>query len=401
LIRRHFFLAAALLVLGLMVVAGALRLMAGHGQGPPGGAQAAAGRPGGASGPGGPDRGTVVTPAVVAERSFTDHIEVLGVAKGRQSVTITSNTTELVTGVHFKDGEAVRKGQVLVDLKATEQDAGVLQNQAALDLAKLDWDRWQSLADRGVAPRATADQYRIAYEQAKANLAAARSRRADRVIRAPFSGVVGLSDIAPGALINPGAPVATLDDIAVIRVDFDIPDRYLPELRQGLAITARADDYPNETFQGVIAQLDTRIDEKTRAIKARAEFPNTGGRLKPGMLMRVSIDQGQRTALAAPEAAVQFNADQAYVYVITRKGPGAVAVQRPVTPGADQGGFFEIKDGLSPGEVIVADGVNRVSPNQPVRVLEAAGRSAPSPAAAAPAPAAQASAGPAGAGAPS
>ena len=241
---------------------------------------------------GGPDRGTVVTPAVVAQRSFTDHIEVLGVAKGRQSVTITSNTTELVTGVHFKDGEAVRKGQVLVDLKATEQDAGVIQSQAALDLAKLDCDRWQALADRGIAPKATADQYRIAYEQAKANLTAARSRRSDRVIRAPFSGVVGLSDIAPGALINPGAPVATLDDIAVIRVDFDIPDRYLPELKQGLSITARADAYPNETFQGVIAQLDTRIDEKTRAIKARAEFPNTGGRLKPGMLMRVSIDQG-------------------------------------------------------------------------------------------------------------
>jgi membrane fusion protein (multidrug efflux system) len=173
--------------------------------------------------------------------------------------------------------------------------------------------------------------------------------------------------------------VATRDHLAVIRVDCHIPDRYLPQLKQGLSITARADAYPNQTFQGVIAQLDTRIDEKTRAIKARAEFPNTGGRLKPGMLVRVSIDQGQRTSLAAPEAAVQFNADQAYVYVITRKGPGAVAVQRPVTPGADQGGFFEIKDGLAAGEVIVADGVNRVSPNQPVRVLEAAGRGPPAP----------------------
>ena len=104
------------------------------------------------------------------------------------------------------------------------------------------------------------------------------------------------------------------------------------------------------------------------------------------MLIRVSVDQGQRMALAAPEAAVQFNADQAFVYVITRKGQGAVAVQRPVVPGADQGGYFEIKDGLAAGEVIVADGVNRVSPNQPVRVLEAAGGR---PAAAAP-PAAQA-----------
>ncbi|MFI4935087.1 MAG: efflux RND transporter periplasmic adaptor subunit [Caulobacterales bacterium] len=368
-IRKHFFLAGAILVLGLMLIAGGLRLLAGHGggdqSGQPGGGPAAG--PGGAPG-GGPPRGTTVTPAVVASRNFTDHIEVLGVAKGRQSVVITSNTTELVTGVHFRDGEPVRKGQVLVDLKATEQDAGVIQSKAALDLAKLDYNRWQTLADRGIAPKATADQYRIAYEQAKANLAVAESRRSDRVIRAPFAGVAGLTDIAPGALINPGAPVVSLDDISVMRVDFNIPDRYLPVLAPGQTITATADAYPNQVFHGVIAKFDTRIDEKTRSIKARAEFPNTGAKLKPGMLMRVSIDQGQRTALAAPEAAVQFNADQAYVYLIVRDGARTVARQQPVTPGADQAGYFEIKDGLSAGQVIVADGVNRVSPNQPVSV---------------------------------
>ncbi len=115
---------------------------------------------------------------------------------------------------------------------------------------------------------------------------AARARAGDRTIRAPFAGVVGLSDIAPGALINPGAAIVTLDDVSAIRVDFDIPDRYLANIREGQQIIARVDAYPGETITGRIPKLDTRIDERTRAITARAEFPNPSRKLKPGMMLR-------------------------------------------------------------------------------------------------------------------
>ncbi len=309
-----------------------------------------------------------VSAATVTMRPFDDRIEVLGVAKGRQSVTISSNTTELITAVHFTDGAYVDKGQVLVDLKAQEQSADISQAEAALELAQINYDRWRTLGQQGVAAKASVDQYRAAYDQAKANLEAARSRLGDRVIRAPFSGVIGLSDIAPGALINPGAPIASLDDVAVVRVDFDVPDRYLPSLREGLGIEARADAYPKEPFSGRISKIDTRVDEKTRTIKARAEFPNPDGRLKPGMLMRVTIDQGQRQAMAAPEAAVQFENQLAYVYVLTPTPGGLIAEERQVETGADQGGFIEIRNGIKPGDRIVADGVNRLEPNQPVRL---------------------------------
>lgn len=370
--RRHFFLITAIVVVALMVVAAGFKLLSkpsAPGGGGGGAVAARGGGPGGGGGgAGGGRRASEVTAAVIAQRAFVDRLEVLGVAKGRESVTLTSNTSEMIESVHFRPGQAVNRGQILVQLKRSEEDADILEARADVELAKTTAERWTKLGERGFAPQATVEQYQSAYERARAALAAAESRRGDRVIRAPFSGVIGLTDIAPGTLISPGTAIATLDDTSMIRVDFDIPDRYLPLIREGQGITAMTDAYPGEHYAGRIARIDTRIDERTRAIKARAEFPNPGGRLKPGMLIRVGIDRGQRIALAAPEAAVQFSGAGSYVLVITKRGDGFVAQQRPVITGLNEGGFVELREGVQAGERIVADGLNRVQPNQPIRV---------------------------------
>ena len=368
LIRRHFFLIAALCVLGLMVVAGAIKLAT------TGGGDNPAKTAGGGAAGGGRSGGVIVSRAVAIERPFVDRLEVLGAAKGRQSVTVTSNTTELITGVHFTDGAHVRKGQVLVDLKAQAQSADIAQAQAALDLAQINYRRWKSLGDQGIAAKATVDQYQTSVQQAEAGLDMAKSRLGDRVIRAPFSGVVGLTDVTPGTLINPGGAIVSLDDISVIRVDFDVPDRYLSTVRVGLPINARTDAYPNETIQGRIAMLDSRVDQRSHSIKARAEFPNAAGRLKPGMLVRVGVAQGQRRSVAVPQAAVQFDGDQAMVFVLAPRGRGLIAQQRLVQTGVDDAGFVEIKNGLNAGEAVVADGVNRITSNQAVRLAGAGGQ---------------------------
>lgn len=355
-IRRHFFLIVAAVFLLLMIVGGAIKLVAGD-KGP------AAKGPGGAGG-----RAAAVSQAVVATRPFVDRIDVLGVAKGRQSVTITSNTTEMVTSVRFRDGQRVAKGQILVELKAGEEDAGLIEANARLAQAEREYTRWKTLADRGIAPRATAEQYLAALETARAGVTAAGARKLDRVIRAPFSGVVGLSDVTAGTLIQPGSAIVSLDDTATIRVDFRIPDRYLPVLSEGSPIAARPDAYPDEVFTGRIALLDSRIDAATRAITARAEFPNGSGRIKPGMLMRVTIEHGGRDGLAVPEAAVQFESDQAFVFVIARKDEGLAARKQAVTVGVTQNGFVEITGGLKAGDRVVGDGLNRIQDGQGVRV---------------------------------
>jgi membrane fusion protein (multidrug efflux system) len=357
-IKRHFFLVAAGVLLGLMVVAAVLHIVFARDEG------AAKAAPGGGRG----GRGQQVSEATVASRSFSDTIRVLGVARGAKSVNITSNSTELITAVLFRDGQRVAAGAPLVQLQAREEDAGIIEARAQVTQAQREYERYRVLAEKGIAPRVTAEQSETALETARASLAAAEARRGDRMIRAPFAGVLGLTTVTAGTLINPGAVIATLDDTDVIRVDFPVPERYLGVLRAGLPLTATADAFGGEAFQGRIALIDTRINETTRAVTARAEFPNPGGRIRPGMLMRVAVAQGQRQSAAVPEAAVQYEGQGAFVYRIAGGARGSTAQRVEVETGAVEGGFVEIVSGVGVGDKVVGGGLNRIQPNAPVTV---------------------------------
>ena len=363
-IKRHFFLVVATVVLGLMIVAAILRVAFAEEEGGRG--------PGGPGGPGG-GRGQQVSEATVVLRPFSDQIDVLGVARGQRSVNITSATSELITAVLFEDGQRVGAGAPLVRLQAGEEEASIIQARANLAQAEREYERFRGLAERGVAPRVSVEDALTVVETARATLAAAEARQGDRVIRAPFAGVLGLSTVTPGTLISPGAVITTLDDISVIRVDFPVPERYLGLLRQGLPITATADAYAGESFSGRIALIDTRINETTRAVTARAEFPNPGGRIRPGMLMRVGIQQGQRQSPSVPESAVQFEGENAFVYRIAAGERGSTAQRVEVEPGAVEGGFVEILSGLTANDRVVGSGLNRIQPNAPVTVAGAGG----------------------------
>ena len=326
---------------------------------------------GGPGGPGGERGAQEVAEIRVVDRAFSDSFEVLGVARGRRSVDITSSTTELITRVFFSDGQRVAAGAPLVELRADEQDAGIIEAEARVRQARRDMERWEGLAERGIAPRVTAEQARTDFETAEAALEGAEARRGERMIRAPFAGVLGLSTVTPGTLVNPGTVIATLDDISVVRVDFQVPERYLPVLRPGVEITARADAYPGREFSGRIADLDTRIDPQTRALTARAEFPNPDLAIRPGMSMRVSVQQGQRTAAAVPEAAVQYEGSGAFVYRIASDGERSTAQRIEVQTGAVEAGMVEILQGLDAGDRVIGSGLNRIQPGAAVQVANA------------------------------
>lgn len=369
-IKRHFFIIAAAGLVGLMILAVLLRIaFAGDG--------ASGGGPGGPGG-GGRGGGQLVSQATVEAREFSDSLRVLGVARGRRSVNITSNTSQLITRVLFRDGQTVAAGTPLVELRAQQEAAGVAEARAAVLEAEREYERYSTLAERGFAPRMMAEQAETSLARARANLRAAEVQQGERVIRAPFAGTLGLTTVTPGTLINPGAIITTLDDVSVIRVDFPVPERFVATLSSGTPITATADAYPGETFTGRIAQLDTRVDETTRAITARAEFANPGGRIRPGTLMRVSIQQGRRSAPAAPESAVQYEGQGAFVYRIARGERGTNAQRVEVTVGAVENGFVEITEGVDAGDRIVGSGLNRIQPGAPVRVEDGqAGQRAP------------------------
>jgi len=356
-IKRHFFIAAAAALLVLMVLAVVLRM-----------AFASDGKGGGERGGPGGGRGQAVSEAVATPRQFTDEIRVLGVARGRRSVNITSSTSQLITRVLFTDGQRVAAGTPLVELQAREEDAGIIEARARVDQAQRQYDRFKTLADRGIAPRVTAEDAETALASARASLSAAQARRGDRLIRAPFAGVLGLSSVTAGTYISPGSVITTLDDIDVVRVDFPVPERYLGVLRTGAPISARIDAYGDETFSGRIALIDTRVNEQTRSVTARAEIPNPGARIRPGMAVRVAIQEGVRTAPAVPEGAVQYEGEGAFVYRIARGERGAVAQRVEVKTGAVEGGFVEILSGLDAGDRVVGSGLNRIQPGAPVTV---------------------------------
>lgn len=358
--KRHFFIIAAACLVGLMVLAAVLKVtLADDNKGGAGGP--------GRGGPGG-GRGQAVAEAVATPREFADQIRVLGVARSKRSVNITSNTTELITRVMFTDGQRVAAGAPLVELQAREEDADLIQARAQLAQAQREYDRFKILAERGVAPRVTAEQAETALQSARAAVAASEARRGDRVLRAPFAGVLGLTTVTPGTLISPGSVITTLDDTSAIRVDFPLPERYLGVLQVGTPLIATADAYAGESFNGRIALLDTRVNEQTRAVIARAEFANPGARIRPGMMMRVAVQQGRRQSLSVPEAAVQYEGQGAFVYRIARGEKGATAQRVEVQTGAVEGGFVEILSGLDNNDRVVASGLNRIQPGAPVTV---------------------------------
>ena len=177
-IKRHFLLVAAGVLVLLMAVAVIVRLSFaddGGGQGGPGGGR------GGAQ---------EVAAVETTERTFSDTLQLVGVARGQRSVEIASTNTELITRVLFRDGQSVRAGAPLVELQAREQEAGMIEARARVEQAQRDYDRAKELVDRGIAPRVNLEQADSALKAAQASLEAAEARRGERVIRAPFSGVL-------------------------------------------------------------------------------------------------------------------------------------------------------------------------------------------------------------------
>ena len=130
-----------------------------------------------------------------------------------------------------------------------------------------------------------------------------RAQLSDRVITAPFDGVLGLRQVSPGSLVTPGTPIATLDDVSVIKLDFSVPERYLAVLSRGQDVAAHSETYPDRDFAGTVASVDSRVDPVTRSVTVRAEVPNPERLLRRNAAV-VRLYQAPREAIVVPEIAV-------------------------------------------------------------------------------------------------
>jgi membrane fusion protein (multidrug efflux system) len=195
-----------------------------------------------------------------------------------------------------------------------------------------------------------------------------RAQLSDRVITAPFDGVLGLRQVSPGSLVTPGTPIATLDDISLIKLDFQVPERFLAVLEQGQEVTARSGTYPDREFDGRVTSVDSRVDPVTRSVTARAEIPNPDRQLRPGMLMSVQVFLQPRQAIVVPEIAVVQVGTESFVYRVKSDG----TVERAVIElGSRQEGAVEVTSGLAAGERIVVEGTVKLRDGS--RVVESGG----------------------------
>jgi membrane fusion protein (multidrug efflux system) len=342
--------------------------------------------PQGARGPGGPGGGsTNVLAAVVGMHTFTDGLEALGSAQARESIVLTPKVADTIRSIRFDSGDRVRQGQVLVEMSSVEQAADLAEVRAAHQAAQEELRRYQELYERGFASQARLDSVRAAADAAEARLNAGGSRIADRTIRAPFAGVVGLRTASPGQFMRPGDQIGTLDDISQIKLDFDVPETQIARVASGVEIIARTAAYPDRTFAGAISDVDSRVDPATRTVRIRAMLPNIDEVLRPGMLMTVEVRSNPRQALAIPEIAILDQIDGAYVYrVVAREGGGQAVDLVRIRTGQRAGGMAEVLDGLALGDQVITEGVQSVRPGQPVQLGNAG--AAPADAAQAPLP---------------
>ncbi|GAB3104839.1 efflux RND transporter periplasmic adaptor subunit [Lysobacter terrae] len=284
---------------------------------------------------------------------WSDELTALGTAHARESVTITASVSQTIASVEFDSGQYVAKGQPLVTLVQGQQAASVAQAQAQLRNAEQLYERNRRLAEQQLISRADLETQRTALEAARAQVATQRATVADRVIRAPFAGVLGLRLVSAGSLVTPGTPITTLDDVSLIKLDFTFPEAALSQLAVGQRVNARSDAWPGETFVGTVASIDSRVDPVSRAVTVRAEIPNADGRLRPGMLLDVGVERASRDTLAIPELALQQNGNIASVF---RVESGDQVKEVPVKIGSRRYGEVEIVSGLKRGDRIVVEG---------------------------------------------
>lgn len=297
-----------------------------------------------------------VTVTQVMEREFTDQVEAIGTLRSNESIEISSKVTETVDQILFDDGQLVEKGQTLALLSAREEEATLAAAKANLEEQNREIRRLQQLVEQGAAPAARLEERQTQAELARRQIQEAEARIADRHITAPFSGMLGLRRISPGALVEPGTLVATLDQIDTMKLDFTVPEIFLTDLKPGLIVHATSAAFPGRKFEGKVSQVDSRIDPVTRSITVRAELQNKDHSLRPGMLLTVNLNRNPRKAASVPERAIVPVNRRQFVFRIDSKDGQEIAHRVEVVTGARLPGYIEIVSGVQLNDTVITDG---------------------------------------------
>lgn len=311
-------------------------------------------------------RPTSVESAKVEVMKLTDDTQTVGSLKSRQGVTLRPEVSGRITQLNFKDGERVKKGQLLVQFDDQLQLAQVKQSQAELSIAQANHKRNQDLVAQNFISKRSVDESAANLEVAQAKLVLSQATAARLKITAPFDGIAGIRTVNVGDYLKDGGDIVNIEDIAAVFVDFRLPERFQAKVKKGQTAQIDMDALPGRKFTAMIQAIDPLVDANGRSVGVRACIDNRQGQLRPGMFARVNAVFGEReNAKVIPEEAIVPLAGKQYVIKLVDAAPAvdkdSKTTQRvEVKIGIRRPGRVEILEGLNEGDEVVVAGQQRI-----------------------------------------
>lgn len=314
----------------------------------------------------GGNRGPVPVEVAVANTTIlSDDIAAIGSLLSAESVDIAPETSGRVTSILFKDGAEVKQGDVLFKFDADLISAQVADAKAKLALAEANFARNSTLLNSRTIAQSTYDQSATELSLARSALNLAEVALSKLNVRAPFDGTLGFSQISTGAYVSAGTPLVHLERINRLKVSFSVPELEFTKVKLSQDVTVAADAVGGETFTAIINALDPLVDVNGRSLRVLADLDNDARKLRPGMLVRVSIKEQPRDAIMVPEAAIVPDSDKATIFVVK----DGKARQVAVNTGKRKDGLVEITSGITGGDKVVVAGSTRLSNGANVQIV--------------------------------
>jgi membrane fusion protein, multidrug efflux system len=315
-----------------------------------------------------------VTSIVTHQEQWGATMDVIGTMEAVHGVTVSADLPGMVEKISFDSGQFVPVGQVLVELDTRQERAQLAALEAQRDLAKTNFSRMQQLLEAGVISRADFDAAAAQQKATEANVAETRATIERKMIRAPFSGILGIRKVNLGQYLAAGNAIVPLQSLDPIYVDFGVPQQEISQVRAGNTLHVTSESLTGENFTGRVNALNSVVDEATRNVQVQATLANPQGKLKPGMFVQVALGFGKaRQVIALPASAISYAPYGDSVYVITDlKDPQGNAYrgvrQQFVKVDGSRGDQVGIVSGLNPGDEVVTSGVFKLRNGAAVRI---------------------------------
>ena len=297
-----------------------------------------------------------------------ERLSLVGSVSANEQVEIRAESEGFVEGIRFQEGQEVKKGDLLVSLDETKLKAALEEAEASLKLSRQTFERSKELLGAKLLPQQEFDQAASRLAADEAAVAGRRRQLKEALVFAPFEGVVGARQISPGQLVNRNTALTSLVDLDPVKVEFNVPERFLSQVQTGQDIEVGVAAWPEKRFKGKVFFVAPSVDLGTRTVLVKAEIPNAERLLKPGMFASLDLTLEVRAnAIVVPEAAISQVLDGNQAILMTVKADTTVGMAR-VKIGMRLPGQVEIVDGLKEGEKVIVEGLQKIGPGMKVEL---------------------------------